>query len=317
MARRFDLVAYLKLFRFPLVFTAIADSAAGYLTGEFPTRYRIEVLALLAATSAGLYFFGMALNDIADREKDKQTAPGRVLPSGRLSLRSARWAAIAALLLSLAANLGIGYDRFLARGAVWLAAVAAICAYNLFVKYPPVMGIVRACNLLLGISVLLPMGWGSPLPAWGFALLALPTFLYVSSLTYVSTLEDGAVDRGKLAFGAAGMALGALIAAVIVPVWDAVDGVPAAPGADRVVRDAMRNWHGIVFAAVLTAWVLRRAWGARDKQGIMLLVRDGVGGIILLDAALVGSNAGLIPALCLSALVLPAALSVAIFKRLA
>src|SRR5439155_720032 len=81
-----DLVAYLKLFRFPLVFTAIADSAAGYLAASF--QLEIGTLTLLAVSSAGLYFFGMALNDIADRERDKQLAPGRVLPSGRLSLRS-------------------------------------------------------------------------------------------------------------------------------------------------------------------------------------------------------------------------------------
>ena len=49
----------------------------------------------------------------------------------------------------------------------------------------------------------------------------------------------------------------------------------------------------------------------------MLFVRDGVGGIILLDAALVGSFEGLIPALGVAALVVPAAISVAIFKRLA
>lgn len=49
----------------------------------------------------------------------------------------------------------------------------------------------------------------------------------------------------------------------------------------------------------------------------MLLVRDGVGGIILLDAALLASFDSPIPALCVAALVIPAAISVAIFKRLA
>ncbi|HXX95082.1 MAG TPA: hypothetical protein VEN81_15760, partial [Planctomycetota bacterium] len=75
------MIAFLKLFRFPLVFTAIADSAAGYLVvGRSADLF---ILALLAVTSAGLYCFGMAMNDIADRDRDREIAPNRVLPSGR------------------------------------------------------------------------------------------------------------------------------------------------------------------------------------------------------------------------------------------
>jgi 4-hydroxybenzoate polyprenyltransferase len=315
----FDLVAYLKLFRFPLVFTAIADSAAGYLLAG-PRRPEISTLALLALSSAGLYFFGMALNDIADRERDKQLAPGRVLPSGRLTLGAAHWATILAVLVSLTANLMLGYRFLVQRLVLWGMVVAAIHVYNLFLKLSPVMGLVRACNLLLGVSACTLMGSESVVPLWVVSLIAFPTFLYVSALTYVSTLEDIGPDRTKLSFGTAFMALGALLAAVAVPVWSAVDGRSAATGAHDlhgVVQHAWRNWHGMVFATLLTAWIIRRAWAARDKKGIMLMVRDGVGGIIFLDAALVGSLAGLIPALCVAALVIPAVVSVAIFKKLA
>jgi len=53
-----------------------------------------------------------------------------------------------------------------------------------------------------------------------------------------------------------------------------------------------------------------------DKKGVMLLVRDGVGGLSLLDAGLLASYE-LIPACLIAALVLPAVFSVAIFKKLA
>jgi 4-hydroxybenzoate polyprenyltransferase len=317
-SKGFDLVAYLKLFRFPLVFTAIADSTAGYLVAS--NHLKIEIQALLAVSSAGLYFFGMALNDIADRERDKHLAPGRVLPSGRLTLRAAEWAAVLTVLVSLTANLMLGYDLLVQRLAIWGMAVVAILAYDLFLKLPPVMGLVRACNLLLGVSAIVPMGGEFPPAPWVFALVALPTFLYVSALTYVSTLEDVGGDRAKVFLGGALMALGALLAAIALPLWSAVDGRSAATGAPDlhgIVNHAWRNWHGIVFATLLAGWILRRARAATDRKGIMLMVRDGVGGIIFLDAALVGSLAGLIPALCVAALLIPAVISVAIFKKLA
>ena len=117
------------------------------------------------------------------------------------------------------------------------------------------------------------------------------------------------------------MALGALLGAMALPVWSWIgDGWSAATGSPKVhglLAHTMRNWHGVLFASGLMAWIVRRAWTARDKKGIMLLVRDGVGGIIFLDAAIVASVSGPIPGLCVAALSLPAILSVAIFKRLA
>ena len=83
--RRFDLVAYLKLVRFPLVFTAIADSAAGYFIGRLGGDDPITpTLGLLALSSAGLYLSGMALNDIADLPKvdELSDALGFELPPG-------------------------------------------------------------------------------------------------------------------------------------------------------------------------------------------------------------------------------------------
>ena len=43
----------------------------------------------LVAVSIGLYGFGMSLNDIIDRRRDRQMSPHRPLPSGRIGLRTA------------------------------------------------------------------------------------------------------------------------------------------------------------------------------------------------------------------------------------
>ncbi|MBV8881671.1 MAG: UbiA family prenyltransferase, partial [Planctomycetaceae bacterium] len=123
--RRFDLVAYLKLVRFPLVFTAIADSAAGYFIGRLGGDDPITpTLGLLALSSAGLYLSGMALNDIADLDKDRQSAPSKALPSGRVSRRGAISLAVVLLGLSfLAACLAPGRLRVL---TAWGAVVVSI-----------------------------------------------------------------------------------------------------------------------------------------------------------------------------------------------
>ena len=314
----FDLVAYLKLFRFPLVFTAIADSATGCLLGK-NYHNTLSPIPLLMVSSAGLYFFGMALNDIADRERDKQIAPGRVIPSGRITLRSAILAASISLAVSFCAILAITETPILQRVLLWGLVVASIVAYDKFIKLPPVMGLVRSFNLLLGVSAAVPLGYYVATIPWVFGVMALPAFVYVSALTYVSTLEDSEVDRVKVAMGAAFMILGVLLAAAGARVIaDLTEFGPSGKGVlHGIASEVKDNWFGIPFGAILAAWIIRRAVAARDKKGIMLMIRDGVAGIIFLDAALLGSECGLVPALCVSALLIPAAVSVAIFKRLA
>jgi 4-hydroxybenzoate polyprenyltransferase len=305
---RFDPVAFLKLFRFPLVFTAVADSAAGYLIGSGTHGVEVGPLACLAGASAGLYFFGMALNDIADRNRDRELAPTRMLPSGRLSLTSAVIAAALMLGGSLAAILAAGDTPVLQRVATWGLVVVCILGYNLFLKVPPVMGFVRAFNLLLGVAAARRIEFDAAGQPYQYAILAFPALVYVTSLTFVSTLEDGAPSRVKLTAGAAFMAVGALLAAL------------AGPAVDRFVYFspfAVNQPWAFAFAVVLAGWVIVRARGARDKKGVMLLVRDGVGGIILLDAALLASFEGPAAGACVAAFVIPAVLSVAVFKRLA
>lgn len=319
--RGFDLVAYLKLFRFPLVFTAIADSATGSLLVSGQATPAWPTLGLLAIASAGLYFFGMSLNDIADRKRDQELAPGRVLPSGRLTLRSAVTACAVALGCSLAAVLFIPRESMPLRLAAWGAVVIFIAAYNMFLKIPPAMGLVRASNLLLGILATLE-GPVSP-DQWKLCLLlAAPALIYVTALTYVSTLEDTGVKNARLIAGAAFMIVGAGLASFILPLQYYLGFI--SPGNPvYLVQQMPISWRANVLSGVLTLWILRRAWKAVDKKGVMLLVRDGVGGIIVLDATLLASvhpvyeNTATLWPFAVAALVLPAIVSVAIFKRLA
>ena len=89
----------LKLVRFPLILTAVADSATGAILvyqlnaisrARQPEEIGIGlavvgswvVLAWLAGASAFLYCAGMTLNDVADAGRDRELHPDRPIPSG-------------------------------------------------------------------------------------------------------------------------------------------------------------------------------------------------------------------------------------------
>lgn len=316
--RRVDVVAYLKLFRFPLVFTAIADSATGYLLGS--NRINASEMAGLALASAGLYFFGMSLNDIADLEKDKSGAPGKVLPSGRISPWAAKIACGVSLAVSLGALLMAGGGERGPRLIFWGAAVFFICAYDLFLKIPPAMGLVRASNLLMGLFVSEDLGiLRSHLH--GVLGAAAPTFVYITALTYVSTQEDGVPSRWRILTGAGFMVFAAGVAGFVFPLSESLIFMNTLNPVEHWAYTAgnMVWWRPLPFTAPLTCWILYRAWKAVDRKGVMLLVRDGIGGIIFLDAALCcmfGTSDYAFPWL-IASLVLPAIASVAVFKKLA
>ena len=86
------LLTLLQFTRMALVFTAISNGWASMLLASRATSEPIIGSYAIAMTlvSIGLYTFGMALNDLIDRRRDSQLAPGRPLPSGRISVRAAQ-----------------------------------------------------------------------------------------------------------------------------------------------------------------------------------------------------------------------------------
>ena len=90
----FRLLALLQLTRAALAFTAIADAWAVLLLrmpgAEAPPMWQLILLmAVTGIVSAGLYGFGMSLNDLLDARRDRIFAPRRPIPSGRIPIRSA------------------------------------------------------------------------------------------------------------------------------------------------------------------------------------------------------------------------------------
>ncbi len=183
---------WLRLIRLPLAPTAVCDSLACGLLAlaavDFepfatPTRW-----FALACTSFLLYAFGMASNDLADRDVDRLKNPTRPLPSGRVSTEATTFVvvllALGALMLSW-----LAMGEYGAR----TAGAAMLCAwlYNFLLKRfvlpgAVAMGLVRFFNASIFIWPLVAI---DAVPWW---LLGAPACigLYSLSITVFSTTED-------------------------------------------------------------------------------------------------------------------------------
>jgi len=178
----------LKLMRLQLVFTAMADSFAGYIlstSGEFGyLGYPIGLMGI----SGLLYSFGMVLNDLVDVEKDRSIYPTRVLPQGKLSKKSAG-------LLSIALVVGALTLAFLLRRETLIMTVIIVLLifiYNVFGKNikgvgAVNIGVIRFCNFGLGGTLNL----GYALIDSGLLIYPFLLLLYVASFTFTKSLEEG------------------------------------------------------------------------------------------------------------------------------
>lgn len=191
--------ALLQLIRLPNLFTAPADSLAGWALATHPNGHPAQA-AMLACSSVLLYLGGIVLNDLMDLNEDRVERPNRPLPSGAVSKRTA-WALV---LVSLPAGMFLAMlagslEALLA--AVFLAVLVVM--YNAGLKRtwmgPPTMGLCRGVNVLLGSSASHSHDYGFP-AAWALAVLIA---LYVTGITCISRSEAKGGGKVLPGFGLA------------------------------------------------------------------------------------------------------------------
>src|SRR5438552_5236118 len=126
------LLSVLQLTRMALVFTAVSNTLCSLLllaqyqaraTGGSLEDFLVWDRALaIALMSVGLYGFGMSLNDIIDRRRDRQLAAHRPLPSGRIGVVAAH--SVCAMLFLLALLCGVYYATQTSAGDMSLLLLA-------------------------------------------------------------------------------------------------------------------------------------------------------------------------------------------------
>jgi 4-hydroxybenzoate polyprenyltransferase len=275
------------------IITALADILAGFavtssfvfflaydsaLTLNIPvTHLPLFNLLLLLVSTVGLYGGGVVMNDVFDAELDAVERPERPIPSGRVSKGSAATLGLSLLLLGIVAAWVVS----LVSGLIALTVALLAVIYDRYGKHtvlgPINMGMCRGGNLLLGISAVpyLPFGSQSSLTAyWPLALIPI---VYIAAIT---TISRGEVHGGNknalyLAFVLYALVIGSIAALSLLK--------------------PLPSWHSLPFLALFAYLIfppLLRAFRDRQPRNIGLAVKAGVISLIVMDAAIGASFAG-------------------------
>jgi len=299
-----QLRAYLELFRLPNVFTAIADVAMGFLITH-TISCSVAEAALLVAASALLYTAGMVLNDVYDAQIDAEERPQRPIPSGRVSLRFARWLGYELLGLGVAAGwIASWLHGNLQSGIAATLLAGAVIGYDVILKKtqlaPLGMGICRFLNVALGMSAaavdLTTM----------HALVALGVGVYIVGVTWFSRSEAVESSRGSLSLATVVMMSGIAILAWF-PFYNSIDGQPS-PLFPHVARLGSNWWMLWVLLALSIAFRAVKAIASPSPLHVQMAVKHAIMSLIVLDAAVTFSVHGPMVATGVLALLIPAQL---------
>lgn len=183
--------AFAELTRPANVVTALSDIMAGLAIVGFVfgrIDYQFYPALFLGLSSMCLYAGGVVFNDVFDHELDSIERPERALPSGRIKRSEAILGGI--ILLALGIFLAFWQSRLSGIVAVFVTLFALFYDWkgkHMRIFGPINMGLCRAFNLLLGMSVY-ELG-----VLEHFQVIAIP-LIYIAAITLVSR---GEVHGGK------------------------------------------------------------------------------------------------------------------------
>lgn len=285
--------ALLQLVRLPNLFTAAADSLAGWwiVAGSLG---RPELWLPLVFASMAIYAGGIALNDYVDRAIDAEERPNRPIPSGRIRPRFALFLATGLLWLGwVLAAIPAMLEADPGPAVVGGLLVACVVAYNTAAKQtgfgPVVMGACRALNLLLGMSLATDRG------GWVGLVAAVAYGTFVAGVTVLSRSETATGRRVGLSLGLAleSLGLAGLSASAIRAGWSRP-------------YDLCLGLALLLAVSVLVARAGGVAWRRAEPQATQAAVKTAIFSLVWLVSALVASAQGPLPAVSVAVLWVPA-----------
>lgn len=313
-----------QLVRIPTVFTVIAQVLAAFLvaagTGDDAlAAWPLAVLILLAAIAA--YWAGMILNDIWDLAEDTLERPSRPLPSGAISVSTARTAGWTLLGLSIVSAGLAGWvstaDQPLTFAPPVIAAALAvgIVLYNGPLKRTPfaplMMGLCRMLCFLLGAAPLMIVGTAEftqpqiwfPMHVLGFAA---GFGVYITGITTIARGETTGGHRSDLITGLVVAVVGAALLAV----------APRLAPAETPWAFQPDGRFAILVGLITLPVVLRGIRTVADPRPpmIQMLIRSGLLNLIPYSAIIALITAGMGWALAIFALAFAATLTAARFR---
>lgn len=263
-----QLVGYFQLLRPANLVTSGADVVTGWVIVGAP----IHTLVWPLLASVGMYGGGVVLNDFFDRHLDAVERPERPIPSGLITAWSA--ASLGAVLI--AAALVCGFLSSTLTGFLCVAIAVAVLAYDGGLKHhaagPLLMGSCRGLNLLLGLSA-------APALLGSLWFLSLISFAYVCGITLLSRGEVHGGERRESIFAMALISLAVLA---------------------LLALSSTSGQHLLTVVPFVALWMLKaglplwRAVRVPRAAEIRTAVHAGVVSLIVLDASLAASYAGLV-----------------------
>jgi hypothetical protein len=208
--------------------------------------------AVLVALAASLvYVGGMALNDAVDARTDARERPGRPIPSGRISRRTAMTLGLGAIAGGWALTLPLG----LAAAVVGLLLAASVVVYNLVHARSAwsvvVMGVCRGLVYVLAAAPLVGEALAQPARSVPVYASAACLAAYTAVLSIVARAET---DPGGGRVGGWGLA-GLLVAPIAVGVL-----------AGSAWRAEVAALVAAVAAGAWAVWAVRGSSGTRDDR---------------------------------------------------
>ena len=263
--------AMLLIMRPANIITAIADVIAGvaivgYLTSDVMDQELVLQIVLLSIATAGLYGGGIVFNDIFDIEQDKINRPERIIPSGKLSLKQARFLGKTLFIIAIVSAFCVSAFS----GYIAIAIMISALVYDKYGKHqaflgPINMGLCRGLNLILGMSI------ASGLDPKYYAIGILP-IIFISAITLTAQKETK--GKNKLAIGFAML----LDASIVLGFWI------ISQHFDFSMRQALIFlilWYGVNLTAKANAII------KNTPKHIMKAVKIGVLSLIPLNASYV------------------------------
>ncbi len=274
-----QLTTYLQLMRPANIVTSLADILVGFAIVAFAaqqlngnnTAHMLLLLLLLLLSTAGLYGGGVVMNDVFDAELDKIERPERPIPSGRISKMDATLLGMGLLIAGIVMAFLVTWQS----GVIALLIAALALNYDAITKKylwagPINMALCRACNLLLGISIVAGM-------LSHYWLVFFVHLFYISAVTIISKGEVNGGNRNFLL-----IACGLYVLAIVT-----VLSLSLTPGFE-VLR-------ALPFLAVLAYFVfssLQKALKTLQAMDLRRAVKFGILSLIFLDAAMAAGYAG-------------------------
>jgi 4-hydroxybenzoate polyprenyltransferase len=292
----------LQLTRMALVFTAISNSLCTLLLawarlGGDMTHQRLfwREAGLVALISTGLYGFGMSLNDIIDRRRDRLLAAHRPLPSGRIRVSTAHFICAALILLAL----GAGALYAMLAGPIWMSFLlvlwtgALIVFYDLAAKYLVALGLLSLGLIRFFHAVIpapqLPLLWHPLLLLNHVTVLSLVAYRWEEKRPPLTPIHWAAVPGGLAVIDAMLIALLA---------WRRT---PQEGGsvlqALRVTPALIAPAAAVIVFLILAALIRRLSTTPREAGQRLMLY--GLLWLIVYDFTFVAGYVGLAPALLL------------------